>query len=318
MSEAGEVPRGPRVLILGLPYFGTILERELRHRGWRARFVPHPGRSAAGWARLGGQLLRSDLLYLVGSRADRASGQARLLRWWRRPCVIHWVGTDVVFATDAHARGDLSSDVARKATHWCDAPWLVEELAEIGIASEYVSLPVVGLAEEAPPLPAEFRVLLYLPRDPIDRAGFDAETILALPTAIPGVPFTLVPSPPETLPQPLPANLTALPWVEDLDGVYRETTVYVRLPHHDGTSHMAVEALSRGRYVIWSAPFEGAIRASGQDEVVAALRGLLDLHARGELGLNTAGIARVKTAFDPAVAIGEVDRRLRALLRARR
>jgi hypothetical protein len=123
-----------------------------------------------------------------------------------------------------------------------------------------------------------------------------------------------VPSPPETLPQPLPPNLLPGGWVHDVDALYRDTTVYVRLTEHDGTSFMVAESLSRGRYAIWTFPLAGAIQAAGYEEVSEALRALWERHQRGELGLNEAGRAAVLQEFDPARLAADLDRRLRAAL----
>ena len=131
---------GGRVLILGLPYFGRRLAGELAGLGWNASYLSHPGKDAAGWARVALGVAKADVVYLVGSRAERGSPQDRLLRLRRKPVVIHWVGTDVQIAIDEHRRGRLSPRIAGKPQHWCDAPWLVEELRTAGIVSEYVPL----------------------------------------------------------------------------------------------------------------------------------------------------------------------------------
>ena len=303
-----------RVLILGLPYFGRMLEEILRERGWQATFVPHPGRDIRGWARLLPLVARADLVYLISSRIDRGCPQDWLLRFRRRPVVVHWNGTDVLIAADEYRRGNASRRIAERAIHWCDAPWLVDELAAIGVKGEHVPLPIPVLSGEAPPLPARFRALLYLPVDAFDREVFDMETLLRLPRECPEVGFTLIPSPGESLPTPLPPNLEAPGWVTDMDALYAETTVLVRLTSHDGTSFMVLEALSRGRHVIWTYPMTGVIQASGFEAVSGALRELIARQAAGRLGLNDEGRRYALEQFDRAHLIEELDRRLRAVV----
>jgi hypothetical protein len=310
----GDEERRGRILILGLPYFGKMLARDLSSLGWRAEFLPHPGRSAGGWARVAKAAARADIVYLIGSRIDRTSPQDRLLRLRRRPVVIHWVGTDVQIAVEEHRRDNVSLRVAERPSHWCDAPWLVEELRTIGVVSEYVPLPIPVETAPAPPLPEAFSVLLYYPVDAFDREVFDIETMLRLPGEFPGVRFTLIPSPAETLPQPLPPNLEARAWVEDMDALYRETTAVVRLTSHDGQSFMVAEALSRGRYVIWTHPMPGCTRAEGFDQVAKALRGLLKKHEEGSLKVNSSGRRVVLDRFGKGRPLGELDERLRGLL----
>lgn len=306
-------PRG-RTLILGLPYFGRMLEGLLRDRGWQAAYAPHPGRSVRSWAKLAPLVARADIVYLIGSRLDRRSPQDLLMRLRRRPVVIHWVGTDVQIALEEHERRNVSARLAEDAIHWCDAPWLVDELRGIGIRSEHVPLPIPGLAGEPPPLPERFRVLFYLPVDAFDREVFDMETLLRLPREFPEIEFVEIPSPSDTLPGPLPPNLETRGWVEDMDALYRTITVYVRLTSHDGMSFMAAECLARGRQVIWTFPLPGAIQASGFEAVATAIRDLAARHAAGTLLPNEGGRAYVLEHFDAERLITELDGRLCAVI----
>ncbi len=311
-SEDGE--RRGKILILGLPFFGKMLANDLSTLGWSAEFLAHPGKSATGWARVAKSAARADIVYLIGSRIDRSSPQDRLLRLRRKPVVIHWVGTDVQIAIEEHRRHNVSLRVAERPTHWCDAPWLVEELRTMGIVSEYVPLPIPIESAPSPPLPEQFHVLLYYPVDAFDREVFDIETMMRLPREFPGVQFTLIPSPANTLPQPVPDNLEALPWVDDMDALYRQTTVVVRLTSHDGQSFMVAEALSRGRYVIWTHPMQGCTRAQTFEQVSKALGKLVEKHEAGTLKINTSGRRAALERFGKGRPLSELDERLRALL----
>jgi hypothetical protein len=311
--------RRPRVLILGLPYFGRLMQRSLTENGWDARYHSHPGRDARGWLRLVPLVARADLVYFISARIDRRSPQAILAMVRRRPMVIHWVGADVGFALDAWRAKRASERLIRSATHLADAPWLIDELRELGIHASYAPMPVPAIAAAEPePLPTRFRVLVYYPADPIDRESFDAEAIFRVIGALPEVSFLLIPSPPDTLPAPLPPNLEARAWVDDMDAVYRDISVYLRLTVHDGTSFMVIEALSRGRHVVWTFPVEGAIEARGFEQVTAALRELQARDDRGGLELNVHGREAVLRNFDPGRLAAELDRRLRAALSERR
>ena len=293
-----------------------MLATQLSAKGWQAEYAPHPGRDPRAWAALLPKLARADLLYLISSRVDRRSPQAMLLRVRNRPTVIHWVGTDALIATEELARGNVARQVVTKPTHWVDGRWLSDELAPLGIHAEYVPLPIPVPHGEPPPLPADFRVLLYLPEDAFDREVFDVETILRLPLEFPDIAFTIRPSSAASLPSPLPANVDAPGWATNIEDLYANTTVVVRLTTHDGVSFMAVEALSRGRYVIWTFPMEGAILASGFEAVAEATRVLYERHKSGALPLNVEGITHTRIHFDQPTLIANVDQRLRALLRS--
>lgn len=308
----------PKVLILGLPFFGRILEGELAGRGWAARYLPHPGRSLSGWATVPRLVREADVLYLVSSRLDRGSPQDLLMRLRRKPVLIHWNGTDVMIARDEYLAGKASHAIAERAVHWADAPWLIDELREIGIESEYVSLPVAVSGTEPPPLPSRFTALLYLPVDAFDREVFDAETLLRLPHEFPDTHFILVPSLGETLASihsgPLPPNLETPGYITDMDAFYRKISVLIRLTTHDGTSHMALECLSRGRQVIWTYSLPGVIQARGPETVIATLRDLIARHAAGTLSLNEEGRTYALSHFDRESLVRTIDTKLRALL----
>jgi hypothetical protein len=304
----------PRVLILGIPHFGNLLTEILANRGWDVAYEPHPGRNAANWMKLLPKIARADLLYLISARIERRSPLDLLLRVRRKPVVVHWVGTDALRAERAYEARNLSARAAEQPTHWADAPWLRDSLRDMGLRVEHVPIPVPGVVAETPPLPETFRVLMYLPEDKQNREVFDEETIMRLPGALPGVEFTIFPAPADTLQGPMPANLTAQAWTDDVDTLYRKATVYARLTTHDGMPLTLVEALSRGRHVIYPRPFPGVTQAAGLDEVGAALRGLKERHDAGALGLNQEGIAFVRDQYDPDVLTGRLEERLRAVL----
>jgi hypothetical protein len=303
-----------RVLILGLPFFGERLAGELRDLGWEAEFAAHPGRSARGWARIAWKLARADVLYLLGARAEKGSPLDRLLQsGHRRPVVVHWVGTDVLIAAEEHRHGRLSERVAAKAVHWTDTPWLVDELAAIGMRASLVPLPVASLPNDAPPLPAEFRVLLYLPEDSFDREVFEMDAILALPGAMPETRFVLFPSRAETLPA-LPANVETPGWVGNMDALYQSASVLVRLVNHDGMPFSVLEALARGRQVVYPYSLPGVTVAKTFEEARAALRTMESAHEEGSLSPNQTGMAWVREEYRYRAMLEGLDARLRARL----
>jgi hypothetical protein len=307
--------RRGRIAILGLPYFGKMLAGLLSERGWEAVFYAHPGRDIKGWVRLAPALTRADIVYLISTRVDIGSPQDRFMRVRRRPVVVHWVGTDVLIALEEHAKKNISTRLVEAPHHWCDAPWLVNELQPMGIRAEYVPLPVPVLEAEPAPLPMRFRVLMYLPIDAFDREVFDMETLLRLPDELPEVEFILIPSPADSLPAPLPANLKTPGWVDDMDALYRQVTAIVRLVSHDGMSFMVLEALSRGRHVIYSYPLPQVIQASGFEAVASAIRGLVAQHRAGTLGLNEEGRHYALSHFDRETLIDDLDFRFSKLMR---
>lgn len=297
-----------RVAIIGLPSFGRRVAAELRQGGLSARFVERPGRSPRAAARMLREFARADLVYGIGLSAARNS-PADLLARTGKPLLMHWVGTDVVHAQDAEREGRLSRRVIAHATHWADAPWLAEELAPLGVEATEQLLPLPVHLGEPLPLPAAFQVLIYLP--PAAHAAYDVTATFAVAEALPGIPFTLIGG---FQPDATPPNVQNLGLVDDMPSVYANSTVFLRLVHHDGMSHTVLEALSLGRHALWSYPFPGVLQVTGADAAVQAISDLRAQHEAGTLAWNEVGATNVRQRYQHGAVLASAHRRIRELL----
>ena len=285
-----------RVAVVGLPYFGRKAAAALRAAGLDARFVPNPRAGRPDplgiW-----HLARSDVVYAIGVSAARGSPADLLARAGKR-LVLHWVGSDVLHAQSAHAAGRLSRRIVRGARHLADAPWLAEELRDLGISAEVRPLPVEMALGSVLPLPERFAALLYLPERP--SAGYDVGAAFELVRALPDVPFLLVGGfrPPVPL-----ANVEDIGYAEDMASVYARASVYVRLMPHDGLAHSVIEALSFRRYVILLYPHPGVTHVQGAEEAVSAIRELREVREPNLAGAEAARAYRAEATVPPIVEI---------------
>ena len=202
------------------------------------------------------------------------------------PTVIAWVGTDVL-----RSAPKASADVVERAWHWCVAPWLREELAEVGIEAPVVRLTPPPVPDQVPAFPADLTVLAYA----IDgRSGlYGLDFVLDLAGRRPDVRFLLWATPTDALPE----NVRALGWVSDAEAVIAQTTLYVRPTSHDGLSNLVLESLVNGRYVLWTYPFPGAKRVDTVEHAAALIDDLCRRHAEGTLALNDEGRRAVMEMF---------------------
>jgi len=81
-------------------------------------------------------------------------------------------------------------------------------------------------------------------------------------------------------------NVTCMSWAKDMEKIYVDTRVFIRLPAHDGLPNSVIEALSTGRYVIYSHDFPHCERAYSAEEVIAKLTKLLDSSSANIEGSN--------------------------------
>jgi hypothetical protein len=102
-------------------------------------------------------------------------------------------------------------------------------------------------------------------------------------------------------------NVSYHGWIDDIGPMIEKATVIVRPTRHDGMPLMVLEALARGRYVVWSHPLEGAFEARNADDIVDYLSKLHDAHVQGNLQINEPGLRAVEQSFSPAAVTQSVE-----------
>lgn len=228
----------------------------------------------------------------------------------------YWLGTDVM-DTIAEARaGTLRLTIFAPAlndVHFADAPWLVTELAEMGIRAQEMHVPQpYHCPDTPPPLPATFRVLTYLPGDRFEFYGGDV--IMEAARQLPDVSFDVVGRLGSSEPDAM-RNVARHGWVSGMSAMYARSTVVVRIPIHDGLGATVVEGLMHARHVIYNheLPYVSRLSPVTVPALVAELARLRDAHRRGWLGLNLNGRAFARAAYDEA----HLAERLAAHIRVR-
>jgi len=186
--------------------------------------------------------------------------------------VFHWIGSDwyemrarpAVRALFRAVRGSVDLHVA-------DAPWLVEDLAAAGIAAHLVPTISEKMGGALEPMPSRFRVMAYLPER--RRAFYGWPTVRHVAEQLAEVEIVAVGGSAEP---GAPANVrfVGLAGDEEMNRLYREVSALMRPTSHDGLSQMVLEALLRGRQVVWSRPFPHCRHASTPEEFAAAVAAL--------------------------------------------
>lgn len=314
-----------RLVLLGQPFWAQRLAGFLNGRpeAFEARFLAPGGAFTPSGLRT---LLWADAFIRVGYRPAARTPRGRAFdAFWslirglnRRAKGVHyWIGTDVLNTLEDHRAGRLRPGPLRKALgelHWADAPWLVEELAEVGLPSRYIALPV-PLDDVRPPdhLPAPFTVLTYIPEA---RPGFyDGPTLVTVAEALPDVRFEVIGGTGAWAPRGL-ENLTFFGWQPDVRPFLERATVVVRLVRHDGMGGTVREALEAGRHVIYSQamPHVTVVPFQDSQRLEAAIRELHGRFQRGELAPNRAGHDYVKATFDLGACLDDYHSDLSRLL----
>jgi len=279
------------VLVVGYPHHARNLCDILNQHSasWKARFCETSGYKSlmkSAWS-----LISANALISFGGPSPH-----RVLLFIANalniPVFVFWAGSDVVALLKRPA--DVEHLRMKNLTHLAAAPWLVEELRSVRIQADFV--PAAGVTPPAEPKPFEeaFRVVTYLPQIRADFYG--AQTVYAVARALPEVTFVVTGSHNGSDPR-APQNVSFSGHLEDVTSVLDASVVLLRIPKHDGLSTMVLEALSRGRYVLWTHNIPGVLVTKALDDVVASLQALKRRHDARTLPRNAVGLDFVATHF---------------------
>lgn len=175
-----------------------------------------------------------------------------------KPVIWHWIGTDVmcfgkIYKGGGGLRGILTRLAIKKWSyaHLADSPELAKELASYGIKAEVVRLLPKAVEAEIEPLPQNPCVLSYWA--PTSRDFYNAPIIMQLAKTFPDISFLIAGDDGNGI--TAPDNVRFLGRLPNLAEIYSQVSVYIRLVKHDSLSAIVLEALARGRYVIYSKKF---------------------------------------------------------------
>jgi hypothetical protein len=209
--------------------------------------------------------------------------------------IAHWIGTDLYQVKMRPLTGLLFRSAAPGIeTHIADAPWLVDDLAQWGIEATLVPT-ISGQMDDAGPLPMpnDFALLAYVPDDRQEFYGWP--TVRSVAEAYPDVPVHVVGG---NGPGGVPPNVVFHGLTDEMEPIYRAASALIRPTVHDGLSQMVLEALIRGRQVVWSREFPECIHATTADEFVRAVGAL-----RVDCPFNEAGARSAAEKYSPAAAV---------------
>jgi hypothetical protein len=245
--------------------------------------------------------LSSDVWYSIGSPVtDRwVYLFARLLR---KPRVIHWVGSDIEYYRNTRTLHKQLRNAATK--HLTEVSWTAEELQGLGLPSEIVPLPLRHYSGDVKPLPKRFTILLYLPKTRPEFYGKREYERLLRHFASAGIRVFVVGG--GSLNAPKGVEVQNLGWRDDLRAIFEEVTVLIRLTPRDGLSLMVLEALSFGRYVMWSKPFPYSVQIRSRSDLVESLETLLDRHRAGTLEPQYDAAEMIRSQYSADLAVDKI------------
>ncbi len=276
-------PKTPEVLVTGSPYWAKVAADLARLAG-RGADVWDTNPSAVPavlrwcrplrwvWHLYRGRFRHAKAVHAVDGRYPR--NVLRAVRFRGKRVVLHWIGTDAMELSGKVAAGKPMPAYLKKEidAHLADSPEIRAELAELGIEATVVRLLPPGVEADVMPLPEAPAALSYWrdSRWEFYGGGEVAELARRFPKTL----FFIAGAEGQGFPDP-PGNMVFLGEVDDMEGFYRQGTALVRFVEHDSLSAMVLEALARGRYVVYSRDFPCTHQANGAEEAAGYLEEVL-------------------------------------------
>ncbi|MCD4811493.1 hypothetical protein K8R14_02705 [bacterium] len=213
------------------------------------------------------------ILYGKKSRLIIILLQTLLWRLCKKKTIRFWVGTDVLHASENKKMRFMFKIFDKMADlNIAEAPWFVEELKRVKIKSAFVPLIMPKIEQNhIESLPERCTILSYLPT--ARQEFYGSKIVIKLAREFPEIKFIIIANDGENLPEL--KNIEYLGWVTNMDKIYDQTSILLRMPEHDGLSGMIFDALARRRYVICSVRFPGCCYAKDYEDVKKYVNAIL-------------------------------------------
>ncbi|MCK4352477.1 glycosyltransferase [candidate division WOR-3 bacterium] len=209
--------------------------------------------------------------------------------------IVHWMGSDVLQILSSPWKRILWRMIKKVINvHCTDFYATALELRTIGIKAKVIPLiPDLSFSPMKTIWPPGKVVFTYIPES--RETFYGSKIIFALAKRLKDVEFLIVGTTGKNCPQ-LP-NVKYLGFIEDMEQkIWNKVKGYIRITKHDGLSHLVIEALARGKYVIRSYKFPYCFYARTLGDTEQALRQILQKKEP-----NFAGMNYVNTRFHPLI-----------------
>ena len=195
-------------------------------------------------------LRRVDMVYVIG-QAAHINLRLIIAKLFKKIVINHWIGTDVLIARKKKIHRKINQffiDV-----NLASAPWLKNELMELGINATLLPIIPAGMRYEVAKMPKEHSVLVYMPEG--RESFYGKKYIEYLAKEFPNIRFFIVANSNKELIKLKNVTFLGKLSLNEMEALYDKISILIRLPEHDGLSLMLLEALVKGKQVIYKYKF---------------------------------------------------------------
>ncbi|MDA3885284.1 MAG: hypothetical protein PF638_06780 [Candidatus Delongbacteria bacterium] len=190
--------------------------------------------------------------------------------------INHFIGTDLynIIKRSFLKRTELKL-CSYLSNFSCVSSILSEDLRKINIQSSILPFVNQNIKKRNLNYPLENRIMVYLPSE--RKKFFKHDMLLKLAKEMKDINFTWFPykkDPNEILPD----NISTIERIEreNMFNTFNEHKIFIRIPEHDGLPNTILEALSMGRWVIWSYEMNNVTKVNNYDELYQSVKFMIE------------------------------------------
>lgn len=301
-----------RIVVVGLPLFAERLVEKLKRFSPANKFIfLNTYYSKLDQIKALYEIPRADLIFSINGSLNTSKVFDLALKH-NIPLVMNWVGTDVLLATEAVSKNNFIDHYRTKAIHFCEVKWIQEELSKIGIVAQIQNFATFPKKFEIKNFATEsLNVLTYINDNRKEFYGI--REFLKLANHFPQIHFYIAGTKAEDY-SPIPPNLTALGWIENMDEYFDLCQVTIRFPEHDGLATFVLESLAKGKLVLYKYDFNHCIHTPTLDSMLEELELINDSFNQKTLKPNLGGVEFIENEFSEEAIFNSLLNRLESLV----
>ncbi|HOJ12205.1 MAG TPA: hypothetical protein PK733_16675, partial [Clostridiales bacterium] len=309
--ETNKIKYKMKIIIIGLPYFACRLAKSLSHFDRDNSYVAiDMNRGILSKLKYIFHLINADIVYSIGGFVvySRSAAMAFLLK---KKFIMEWVGSDVLNARRAYKENLVDMKIIQQSIHFCEAPWIQKDLAQLGIKTEILYFFTFNTEErQIYKLPDKFSILSYVNESRQEFYGID--NLIRLARDFPKIEVRIAGM--KTTQKELPQNIKLLGWVKDMGEFYKGCVLFLRLTEHDGLAFSVREALGVGRYVGYSYKYDKTFFVDSYSSLKSLVLELCRSFYNNSLVFNYNGMDFIAKTFSEKKVLGNLVNKFKKII----
>lgn len=255
---------------------GKHIANLLNKNGFKAIYIQEKNKNLLHKIRLAYRCIVSDYIYMVFVEHKPNDKFIRFLKLFNKKVIFHWIGTDVYNCING---SKTNYEYQLNVTHLSGSKLLHDELKNIGIESIIIPIIPFSMDLSIMEMPNTHRILNYIPQG--KEEFYAADIVVNLANRNKNIIFDVVGTEKFEKIKIIPENIYFHGRVSNtaMNKIYKNITILFRFPKHDGLSMMVIEALAKGKYIIYKYkhPYVYTPTSSNIEDIDQTLKKILKL-----------------------------------------